>query len=605
MSKDTLISIIEKHSNKQPNASAVLSLSKSACTYQDLFRQVHQTVRFMNSVNIRRNDPVAIVLPNGPTMATAFLSIASGAASAPLNPAYTASEFEFYLTDLEAKALVVEEKSKSPAIRVAQKLGLAILYLSSHQSAPSGLFQLQSEKTSEQIEAPTFSKSSDIALILHTSGTTQRPKQVPLSQKNITTSAGNIAKTLQLSQKDTCLNVMPLFHIHGLMAAVLATFISGASIACTPGFYSPKFFTWLDAFKPTWYTAVPTIHQAVLARAGANIDIIKKSRLRFVRSSSSSLPPIIMQKLEKTFGVNVIEAYGMTEASHQMSSNPLPPGIRKSGSVGLPAGPEMAIMHEKKPEILPNKSVGEIVIRGQNVTLGYLNNPEANQQSFTRGWFRTGDQGYMDEDGYLFITGRLKEIINRGGEKISPREIDEVLLDHPAVLQAVAFSIPDKSLGEDIAAAVVLKDSGVDDKELKRHLANTLAPHKIPQQILILKEIPKGATGKIQRIGLAQQLGLTSISTSAPEDQPITYQAPQTNIEKRLCKIWQKNLDIPRVGMHDQYRNLGGDSMLATLLHQEIEMVFHVDIPLYEIFGAPTVAEQASLIEAYLNNANQ
>lgn len=605
MSKHSLISIIEEQSTYQPNVNAVLSLTNPPCTYQDLFRQVHQTVRFMNSMNIHRNDPVAIVLPNGPTMATAFFSIASGAASAPLNPAYTASEFEFYLTDLKAKALVIEENSKSPAINVAQKLGLTIIYISSLPNAPAGMFKLKSEGTSEQTKAPTYSISSDIALILHTSGTTQRPKQVPLTQNNIITSAGNIAKTLQLTQNDICLNVMPLFHIHGLMAAVMASFYSGACIACSPGFYSPKFFTWMDKFKPTWYTAVPTIHQSVLARSDANSDIIKKSRLRFIRSSSSSLSPLVMEELENTFSVPVIEAYGMTEASHQMSSNPLPPGIRKPGSVGLPTGPEMAIMHEITPEILPNKSVGEIVIRGQNVTLGYLNNPEANEKAFTSGWFRTGDQGYLDEDGYLFISGRLKEIINRGGEKISPREIDEALLDHPAVLQAVAFSIPDKALGEDIAATVVLRDSGVDDKELKRHLANTLAPHKIPQQILILDEIPKGATGKIQRIGLAQQLGFTAVSTSGPKNQPDTYQAPQTNVEKRLCIIWQKNLDLPQVGIHDQYRNLGGDSMLATLLHQEIEMVFKLEIPLYEIFGTPTIAEQALLIESYLSNTDQ
>ncbi len=249
---------------------------------------------------------------------------------------------------------------------------------------------------------------------------------------------------------------MPLFHIHGLMASTLASLAAGGSVACPPSFNALRFFHWLEDTRPTWYTAVPTMHQAILTRADRHADTIRDSRLRFVRSSSSSLPPQVMRELEQTFGMPVIEAYGMTEAAHQMTSNPLPPASRYAGSVGVAAGPEVAIMDESG-QLLPTGSLGEVVIRGRNVTSGYDDNPEANARAFTNGWFRTGDQGTLDDAGYLRLTGRLKELINRGGEKISPLEVDAVLMDHPAVAQGVSFAVPHPMLGEDIAAAIVLR----------------------------------------------------------------------------------------------------------------------------------------------------
>jgi acyl-CoA synthetase (AMP-forming)/AMP-acid ligase II len=303
---------------------------------------------------------------------------------------------------------------------------------------------------------------------------------------------------------------MPLFHIHGLVAAVLSSLAAGASVYCTPGFSALKFFAWMAECRPTWYTAVPTMHQAILSRAGRNSDIIAANPLRFIRSSSSSLPPQVMAELEAAFSAPVIESYGMTEAAHQMTSNPLPPAPRKAGSVGIAAGPDVGIMGEDG-ELRPPGETGEVVIRGPNVTPGYENNPDANAAAFTKGWFRTGDQGVIDSEGYLTITGRLKEIINRGGEKVSPREVDEVLMDHPGVAQAVAFAMPHPKLGEEVAAAVVLRpDATVSERELRDFAGQRLADFKVPRKIVILDEIPKGATGKLQRIGLADKLGLTT-----------------------------------------------------------------------------------------------
>jgi oxalate---CoA ligase len=479
-------------------------------TYGGLRAHIERTVASLNRLGIGRNDRVALVLPNGTEMATAFVAVAAGATSAPLNPAYRADEFEFYLSDLNAKALIVERGSASPALGVATKLKIPVIEIVRAGSDPAGVFELVPADNSKTTAAASggYAKPDDVALVLHTSGTTSRPKIVPLSQRNVCASAGHIRDILNLTPADRGLSIMPLFHIHGLIGSVLSTLCAGGSVFCTPGFNALKFFAWMDEAKPNWYTAVPTMHQAILARAANNREIIARHPLRFIRSSSSSLPPQVLHELEQVFSAPVLESYGMTEAAHQMTSNPLPPRPHKPGTVGVAAGPEVAIMGEDGKLLGPN-ATGEVVIRGPNVTKGYENNPKANAEGFSHGWFRTGDQGVLDAEGYLSITGRLKEIINRGGEKISPREVDEVLMDHPAVQQVVTFAMPHAKLGEDVAAAVVLREGkSADEKEIREFAAKRLADFKVPRKILILDEIPKGATGKLQRIGLAQKLGL-------------------------------------------------------------------------------------------------
>jgi acyl-CoA synthetase (AMP-forming)/AMP-acid ligase II len=487
-------------------AIAIAAHDAPPLTYRGLRALVDGAVASLNRLGVGRGDRVAIVLPNGPEMATAFLSVAAAAASAPLNPAYRHDEFEFYLSDLKAKALIVEAGSPSPALRAAEKLGVALITLAPEPQAGAGAFRLSGASRSAAAR-PGPAEPDDVALILHTSGTTSRPKIVPLTGANIWASANNIAAALELSERDRALNVMPLFHIHGLIAGLSAPLSRGGSVFCTPGFHALKFFAEMEEARPTWYTAVPTMHQAILTRAGHNKEIIARHPLRFVRSSSSSLPPRVIGELEAVFHAPVIESYGMTEATHQMASNPLR-GVRKPGSVGLAAGPEIAVVDEKG-RLLGRGQTGEVVIRGDSVTRGYENHPKANAEAFVNGWFRTGDQGVIDAEGYLTLTGRLKEIINRGGEKVSPREVDEALMDHPAVLQAVAFAVPHDMLGEDVAAAVVLREGvSANEQELRGFLAERLAAFKTPRRILFLAEIPKGATGKLQRIGLARKLGL-------------------------------------------------------------------------------------------------
>jgi acyl-CoA synthetase (AMP-forming)/AMP-acid ligase II len=479
-------------------------------TYRALRAHVADVVRALNAQGIGANDRVAIVLDNGPEMAAAFLGIASAATAAPLNPSYRAEEFEFYLTDLNAKLLVVAQGKDSPAIGVAQKLGVPIARLVPTPEKGAGSFGLDfSEANARSGATPRAATPDDIALVLHTSGTTSRPKIVPLAHKNIAASASNIRKTLSLTASDRGLVIMPLFHIHGLIAALSAPLSAGGEVCCSPGFNALKFFSWFTEVRPTWYTGVPTMHQAILLRAANNPDALNDHRLRFIRSSSSALPPTVIAQLERVFEVPVVEAYGMTEATHQMASNPLPPATRKPGTVGPSGGPEIRVVDETGTTV-PHGATGEIVIRGPNVMREYENNPKANADAFYDGWFRTGDQGVMDEDGYVAITGRLKEIINRGGEKISPREVDEIIMEHPAVHQCVTFAMPHEMLGEEVAAAIVLKQgTEATDRELRDFASSRLAPFKVPRKILILTEIPVGATGKLQRIGLAQKLGLS------------------------------------------------------------------------------------------------
>ncbi|MBL8199444.1 MAG: AMP-binding protein [Chromatiales bacterium] len=498
--------VIELLARGDPAAPAISAPGRPDLTYRAIAEHVSATVAALNALGVGREDPVAIVLPNGPEMAVAFLAIAAGATTAPLNPGYTADEFSFYLRDLSARLLVVEAGSGSPAVQVARELGIPVAELHVPPGAAAGRFELRGAPGKADRLGPAG--ANDVALVLHTSGTTSRPKIVPLTHANVCASAGHIAASLALTPADRCLQVMPLFHIHGLIAALLSSLHAGASVSCTPGFNALQFFAWLRDVRPTWYTAVPTMHQAILARAGRNREVITAAPLRFIRSSSASLPPRVMTELEATFGCPLIEAYGMTEAAHQMTSNPLPPRGRFPGSVGVAAGPDVGVMDERGV-LLPPGDVGEVVIRGPNVTAGYRNNPEANATAFTNGWFRTGDQGVLDAQGYLRLTGRLKEIINRGGEKISPREVDEVLLDHPAVAQVVTFAMPHAMLGEDVAAAVVLNPGAeATERDLRRFAAGRLADMKVPRKIVFVEEIPKGATGKLQRIGLAAKLGL-------------------------------------------------------------------------------------------------
>ncbi len=587
----TLHRILQKWAELTPEAIAIAAPGRAPLTYRRLFAHVETVIESLNAAGVGPNDRVVVALPDGPETAVAFLAVAAAASCVPLNPAYRAGELTSYMAHLGAKALIAPAETDSHARTVARSLGIPVLELSTLPHAEAGLFKLSGAANARAARSG-FAAPDDVALMLYTSGTTSNPKLVPLTQANLCASARNIRAALELTQADRCLNVMPLFHIHGLVGAVLSSLAAGASVICPPGFNAPKIFEWLEEFRPTWYTAVPTIHQSILVRAAANREIIARSELRFIRSCSAPLPARLASELETTFAVPVIDSYGMTEACHQIASTP--PGRRKPGSVGVAAGPEIAIIDETGGR-LPAEADGEIAIRGANVMSGYDGAPEIHRQTFTGDWFRTGDLGHIDGEGYLFITGRLKEIINRAGEKISPAEVEEALLAHPAVKEAVVFAMPHPELGEEIAAAAVLRANvSATGKEIQEFAAKRLADFKVPSRVVFVAAIPTGATGKVERLKLAEQLALLPESIDVMAD----YVSPRTPLENQLADLWSEVLGVARVGIHDNFFALGGDSILAAQLLSRIRAKLNAEISFVSFFDAPTIAGIAALLQS-------
>jgi acyl-CoA synthetase (AMP-forming)/AMP-acid ligase II len=476
------------------NVAVILPDQNIRVTYGELREQVMTMAEALRSLGIQRGDRIATVLPNGLPTIVAFFAASITGIAAPLNPGYRFDEFAFYLEDTAARVLLCPPVGAEEARRAAE--GRVPVYTAVMDE--TGSVRLADVNATPARVAPPV--PDDVALVLHTSGSTGRPKRVPLRHGNLAASARNIVATYSLVPEDVALCVMPLFHVHGLVASTLSTLLSGGCVVIPQKFSPLSFWRIVRDTHVTWYSAVPTIHQLLLSRAG-NDRPAGAEELRFIRSCSAALPSEMMQKMEKVFGAPVLEAYGMTEASHQMCSNPLPPSGRKGGSVGPGTGVRVDIM-DAAGNLLEKGDRGEVVIQGPNVISNYENNPEADAKSFTNGWFRTGDQGFLDPEGYLVLTGRIKELINRGGEKIAPREIDEVLLTHPAVSEAVAFGVPHATWGEEVAAAVVLREPEKESAILA-YCRERLAEYKCPKKLYIVETIPRTATGKIQRGAIA------------------------------------------------------------------------------------------------------
>ena len=585
--------LLAHSTNLSPEAPALLAPERRPLSYERLLRVVDATGNALRASGILPQHRVALVLPNGPELAACLLGVACAAVCVPLNPAYRSDEFDYYFSELRVDALIVELGTSSPAVAIANARGIPVIELVPQVNLEAGVFFLKTVSPVRPYDGGGPGPA-DVALLLHTSGTSAKPKVVPFTHANLAYSAENIKVSLNLTAQDRCLNVMPLFHSHGIMTGTLASIVAGGSVICPPGFYAPRFFSWVESLQPTWYTAVPTMHLSVLMRAPQNRDLIRRSPLRFVRSGSSPLAPHIMRELEDTLSAPVIEAYATTETS-QVCSNPLPPKQRKPGSVGVATGTQVGIMADDG-RLLPREAEGEMSCVAPNVMPGYEVDPAANARAFRDGWFRTGDRGRLDQEGYLFITGSAKEIINRGGEKISPREIDEILLLHPAVAEAVTFALPDASLGEDVAAAVVVaNEAQVTEAELCDFVNGKLANFKVPRRIIFVEEIPKTSTGKPQRVGLALRFGITG-RTRSGELEPASDTPPRNPLEAQLCAIWAEVLGVEKVGINDNFFSLGGDSLLATSLLSRVTRLFGEELSLRSLFAAPTVAQLALVI---------
>ncbi len=498
-------SIYELISSQDENRIALESSTGIKLSYKNLRKKVDNVVKLLQYLKLE-NERIAIILPNGLGAAFAFLSVSSSAVSAPLNPNFKKKEFEFYLIDLKIKAILIEQNSQSPVVDVAKALGLKIIELCSPNTNPNLIVSKinRDEPCLSEEDRKSLDRKVDLALLLHTSGTTGKPKIVPLTQGNLCASVENISRSLGLNSSDRGLNIMPLFHIHGIVASLLSPLSRGGTVICSNGFDALNFFQTLIDCKPTFFSAVPTMYQLILDR-GTRHNSDFKHTLKFIRSSSASMPEVLKNKVENFFKVPLLEAYGMTEASHQIVSNTIFHS-RKMGSVGKIESGQVGIVSSAN-KILGNNLLGEVVIKGGNVTSGYENNPNSNKESIVNDWFKTGDQGLIDSDGYLFLKGRLKEIINKGGEKVSPIEIDNLVMSHPDVFQAVTFAISHPKLGEEIAVAVVSRgNKKIEQSELKNYCLERIIKHKVPGKIIFVKEIPNGPTGKPVRNKLASLL---------------------------------------------------------------------------------------------------
>lgn len=584
--------LLSHYGRNAPDRRAILAPGRLPMTYGALWLQTRDVVRGLRSLGVGRTDRVAVVLPDGPEAAVAMVAVAAGAVCVPLNPGFTDDEYQRYFGELHLAALLTHAYSNSASRRAAHTLGIPVIEVVTRPHDGAGAFNIVGQAPQRAADEE-FASGADDAFMLLTSGSTSRPKTVPLTHASVCLSACNVGTALELGSRDRLLSVLPLFHGHGLISGLLAALAAGSSVVCTPGFDARAFFGWLTEFRPTWYTAVPAIHQAILREADPHNEVARRSSLRLVRSASTSLAHDVLGGLEALFGVPVIDTYGMTEAATQIAANPLQ--RRKPGSVGRAAGPEIAIL-DGRGRRLPAGKRGEIALRGPTITRGYDNDAAATMVAFRDNWFRTGDLGYLDAEGYLFIVGRIKEIIHKGGQKVAPAEVEGALLSHPDVIDAAVFPVPHGRLGADVAAAVVLRqDAKVSAQRLRDFARERLAGFKVPGLIRIVPEIPKGGGGKIKRGELAAAFSKTPPAADKRGGEMVS---PRSELERQLAGIWADILDIDQIGVDQDVFALGVDSLAMTHMILRLEERFGVDFSFEDIFNAPTVAALALRVES-------
>jgi oxalate---CoA ligase len=579
---DSFLQLVRR-ATETPDAPALLAPGRAPLTYSGLWTHIETTRGLLRDAGLQPGESAALVM-HGAELITAFLAIAGESACTPLHTTLTDEEYRSCLVRLGARIMLVQKDVAPPALSAARQLGIRVLELESGPDLNAGVFTLELDGA-----LPTTpGRQTDATLLLYSSATTGHPKLIPLTCANLAAIALNNSRAFQLDQSDRFLTMVPLFHSHGL-GAVLTQLFCGGGVICTPAFHPDHFLTWLEDFRPTWISGGPPVLHAILGLARRNPESFQRVRLRFIQSSGAPAHPELVRSLEEAVQAPVLQGYGMTEAVGITRNTPI---ARKLGSVGRSIGSEVAITDESG-EFLPPDTEGEIVVRGPTLMSGYLDDPEANRAAFRNGWFRSGDIGHLDSEGYLFITGRLKEMINRGGQKIFPSEVDRVLATHSAVTEAAAFPVPHQTLGEEVAAAVVLRDgASASEAELRHFLAAHLAPFKVPRRIIFLDALPQGATGKLRRGVLTEQF--RELAGEPPDSS-----RPPDAAESRLIEIWSRVLGVAHIGIEDDFFRLGGDSLSAAVMLMEVQRELIDGRALPErtnFFEQPTIAALARLL---------
>jgi acyl-CoA synthetase (AMP-forming)/AMP-acid ligase II/thioesterase domain-containing protein/acyl carrier protein len=577
-----------------PDAPALLAENRAPLTYAELARLMDRIQEQLNAAGFGRGDRIATIGPNDASTTSLITGIMDCATAVPMNPDLSPGEFALYLRDLKVQAVAVDAGIETAARAAALRIGLPVLEVGPTAGNTAGLIEIGPGPAAGTPARPGPAQPDDLALVLTTSGTTSHSKVVPVSHRQLVTKIARHAKAQEMTATDRCLNLMPLFHGHGLYTSLGATLFSGGSMITLPEFSVEAFFHHIAILAPTWYTGSYTFHHAICAAAPDYVGAIKKARFRFIKTGSGHLDPRIVEALEMLFSAPVISTYASTETSY-ICGTPLPPAIRKPGTVGVPVAGRIAIMGPDN-RLLPTGKRGEVVVDSTAIFTGYENDDDANEKCFVDGWFRTGDEGIIDRAGYLTLTGRIKDIINRGGEKITPSEVDNALMSHPDVAAAVTFPVPHATLGQEVAAAVVpAQGAEFTDETLTRFLRGRLAPFKVPRRFVIVDEIPKGATGKVQRRNLAEAFGLVTDSSKA---RPVTVDnRPATALESKLQCLWAEVLGLQGIGLNDDFFMLGGDSLQAVELFLRIERELGRRLPRSVLFEDGTVAKMARRIE--------
>jgi oxalate---CoA ligase len=566
-----------------PQAPAIVAADLSTLTYGSLWHQVEHIGDALKQAGIGAQSRVGVALPDGAPLATTIAGVACHASVVPLNPRLTAAEIDALIVRLGLDAVILAEGADIPARSAALRHRACLFEVSSR----AGGVELILRTPALSPANPNTSVGLDeTAMILQTSGTTARPKLVPVTHRNLLSMAARLQSWFALTPSDRVLCVTPLYYAHGLKNALFVPLILGGSLACPARSSDAEFSNWLANLKPTWYSAGPTFHRSVLERARPSPSVNRQHSLRFLHSAAAPLPDAVREGLENLFGVPVLDSYGLSEAG-LVAAQSMTRGGRKRGTVGKPWPGELAIRSDSG-DIAEIGGPGEIVVRGQGLTQGYIDDADANRAAFIDGWFRTGDLGRIDADGFLTVVGRIKELINRGGEKIAPAEIDDALQRHPAVAEAAAFSVPHARLGEDIAAAVVLRaGAAATPLELRQFLQESLVTFKIPRRIHIIASLPKGDTGKVLRKELSR-LFATPVARA-----DISW---ASSLEIEIAAIWQKLLGRDEIGPNDDFFELGGDSLLAVEMLHAIERLTARTLPPSILFDASTIRQLTEIL---------
>lgn len=583
--------LIAQQASISPDATAINS-DGGSLSFAQLLQIQNDFGNYLRNKGVEVDSKVALILSQGPTMAICALSVAQVATCVPLNPDYTSEELQNCLNQIQPILVITTRELNKKVLEshLDDKFKVIEVELTmDFKGLIAGSVQIP---TTDATSLPN-TKGNTIAYQLFTSGSTSQPKMVPLTHEQLLVSTQNLISSLRLSAEDRCLNMMTMFHVGGLLDLLIAPLSVGCQVFITSEIGSHTFFKVAHDFKPTYLQAVPTLLKDFLNYA--EIQSLQKetiSPLRFIRSVSAPLTIDLAQRAEAFFNCKVIEIYGMTETAGVISSNPLPPGERKISSVGVPVNEVKVQIIDSQNNPLGSNEVGKIIVKGKNVFKGYVTSQLENQSLFVGEWFITGDLGYKDEEGYLFLTGRIKDMINRGGEKISPLEIDWVIQQHPSVLEAACFAIPHKNLGEEVAAAIVLNSNNPTDKEdIQGFLASKISQFKIPRKIYFVEELPKNLGGKLQRHRLTEQF-------SDNDEHSSTFSKEQlTTTEEAIAQVWRSVLEINEVRKYDNFFDLGGDSLRAVLLISELETTLKLKVDPRIIYEFPLLNEFTKEVE--------